>query len=230
MTGISRAILAIAGGLFASLAITLPLASAGAAEDPVALVEDITNPADGIDFMDVLPKGKVIKLGAKDTLILGYLKSCQREVITGGTVTVGAEQSIIAGGKVERRKVECDGGHMRLTADQSGKSGVMVFRGAPGKLPPAQLTLYGTSPVISLTSGSGTVVVERLDKPGEKREVTVGGGGAIRSAFFDFARHDMALAAGGLYRASSGGRELVFKVAPDAQPGVTPLVGRAIRL
>jgi hypothetical protein len=180
--------------------------------------------------MDLLPQGKVVKLGPKDTLVLGYLKSCQREVITGGTVTVGAEQSAVAGGKVERRKVECDGGHMRLTSEQSAKSGVMVFRGAPGKLPPPQLTLFGTSPVISLIGGSGTVLVERLDKPGEKQEIAVGSPGPVKSPYFDCARHGIALAPGGLYRASSAGRELVFKIAPDAQPGMAPLVARAMRL
>ena len=35
----------------------------------------------------------MIKLGPRDTIVLGYLKSCWRETITGGTVTVGAEQS-----------------------------------------------------------------------------------------------------------------------------------------
>jgi hypothetical protein len=218
------------GLALAGLALVLSLAAARAEDGQVALVEDISKPADGVDFMDVLSLGKVIRLGPKDTLILGYLKSCQREVITGGTVTVGAEQSTVAGGKVERRKVECDGGHMRLTADQSAKSGAMVFRGAPGKLPAPQITLYGASPVISLATGGGTVTIERLDKQGDRREVVIAAGGPMHSSFYDFARHDARLAAGGLYRATSGGRELVFKIAPDAQPGVTPLIGRAFRL
>jgi hypothetical protein len=74
------------------------------------------------------------------------------------------------------------------------------------------------------------VTIERLDKQGDKREVVIAAAGPVHSSFYDFARHDMSLAAGGLYRATTGGRELVFKIAPDAQPGVTPLVGRAIRL
>src|SRR5258708_8256040 len=202
MIAMPQRLIACAGAVLAGLAAAAVERPAIAAGEPVALVEDITTPAEGVDFMDVLPQGKVIKLGAKDPLILGYLKSCQREVIAGGTVTVGVEQSTVAGGKVERRKVECDGGHMRLTAEQSSKSGVMVFRGAPGKLPPAQITLYGSSPVISLIGGSRTGVLGGLDKPDVKREVGVGGSGPARAAFYDFARPHLALPAARLHPAS----------------------------
>lgn len=50
--------------------------------------------------MDYVEPGQVIRLGAADGLVLGYLKSCWRETITGGTVTVGTEQSQVAGGEV----------------------------------------------------------------------------------------------------------------------------------
>jgi hypothetical protein len=104
----------------------------------------------------------------------------------------------------------------------------MVFRGAPGKLPPMRL-MTGLVPN-RVSCGGGTVLVERLDQPGEKREIAIGGPGPVKSPYYDCARHGIELAAGGLYRASSAGRELVFKIAPDAQPGMAPLVARAMRL
>jgi hypothetical protein len=68
----------------------------------VALVEDVNSKSAGVQSMDYVAAGKQIRLGNQDTLVLSYLKSCWRETIAGGTVTVGAEQSDVAGGHVER--------------------------------------------------------------------------------------------------------------------------------
>jgi hypothetical protein len=118
-----------------ALAVFLALAGLGvgraAAAEPVALVEDVSGTAGGVEFMDYLAAGREIQLHAQDRLVLDYLRSCWRETITGGTVTVGAEQSVVKGGTVSRDKVECDGGKMRLSADQAAKSGVVVFRAPP---------------------------------------------------------------------------------------------------
>ena len=65
--------------------------------------------------MDYVEPGQVIRLGAADGLVLGYLKSCWRETITGGTVTVGTEQSQVAGGEVARVLVQCEGGNSSAT-------------------------------------------------------------------------------------------------------------------
>ena len=48
-------------------------------------------------------------------------------------------------------------------------------------------------------------------------------------AFLDLARSGTTLAAGGLYRASHSGRQVVFRIAETAAPGATPLVGRLVR-
>jgi hypothetical protein len=84
----------------------------------------------GIQFMDYVDPGQVIRLGAHDRIVLGYLKSCWRETISGGTVTVGPEQSEVAGGEAARAKVACEGGKMMRSAELAGKSGAMVFRQA----------------------------------------------------------------------------------------------------
>lgn len=202
------------------------------AQAPVAVVEDVTGNPAGVEFMDYVSAGKVIRLAAKDQIVLGYMKSCWRETITGGTVTVGLEQSEVAGGNVRREKVGCDGGKMQLSAQQASKSGAMVFRAPPKPVPGAgpqpELTLYGLSPVIDL-KGGGKLIIERLDQPGEKHEVTIGGQQLLRGSFYDFAKADKSLVAGGVYRASAGSRQIVFKVDPYARPGQAPVVSRLLR-
>jgi hypothetical protein len=202
------------------------------AQTPAALVEDVTGTPAGVEFMDYLPTGRVITLGAGDTLVIGYLRSCVRETIKGGTVTVGSDSSAVVGGTVTAEKVKCDGGGIKLALGQSAKSGVMVFRAPPksaaGAPPAAQLTLYGLSPVIDL-KGGGLLVIERLDEPGERHQVQIAAQQLVRGTFYDFAKSGVALAAGGLYRASTEGRAIVFKVDPFAQPGQAPVVGRLLR-
>ncbi|MCM0019557.1 MAG: hypothetical protein NBV67_06155 [Tagaea sp.] len=198
-----------------------------------ALVEDAKGRNLDVDFMDYVDVGRVIKLGPNDELVLGYLRSCWRETIKGGTVTVGAERSDVAGGSVRREKVECDGGRMRLTQAQSGQAGVMVFRAPPrpaGAPAQPQATLYGLSPVLDVRGG-GTVTIERVDQAGEKLTIQVAAQQLQRGAFHDLAKSGQALVAGGVYKASAGpGREMVFKIDPEAKPGQAPIVSRLLRL
>jgi hypothetical protein len=209
------------------------LVSAAVAQTPAAIVEEVGGVA-GVQFMDYVEPGRVIRLGGHDRIVLGYLKSCWRETITGGIVTVGAEQSEVAGGEVVRAKIACEGGKMMLSAELAGKSGAMVFRQVPTRqsaaaIPHPQFTLYGLSPVFEMRPG-GRLVVERLDQPGERHEFAVTDQQLVRGAFLDFAKVGVALAAGGIYRAKSAGQEIVFKIDPDAKPGDMPLAGRLARL
>ncbi len=202
-----------------------------AAGMPVAVVEDVTGSPPGIQFMDYVDAGQVIHLGARDTIVLGYLKSCWQETIAGGTVTVGAEQSEVQGGKIDRAKVPCEGGKMQLTAELA-KSGAMVFRDRPHLTKKAlhpEFTLYGLSPVVEVKLG-GTLVIDRLDQPGEHHEVAIGAAQLVHGSFLDLAKAGVVLSAGGIYRATAGGQQMVFKIDPNAQPGDAPIVGRLLRL
>ena len=203
------------------------------AQSPAAVVEEVQGNVPGIAFMDYVDPGQVIHLGAQDRIVLGYLKSCWRETISGGTVTIGAEQSEVAGGEVARAKVACEGGKMMLSAELAGKSGAMVFRQVPkpqaAALPHAQFTLYGLSPVFEVRP-PGKLVIERLDQPGERHEISVTEAQLVRGAFLDLAKSGVALAPGGIYRAKLADREIVFKIDADAKPGDVPLVGRLARL
>src|SRR5256885_2837328 len=56
---------------------------------PTALVEDVTSTTVEVEFMDYVGSGQVIKLAPRDVLVLSYLKSCEHETITGGSVVLG---------------------------------------------------------------------------------------------------------------------------------------------
>lgn len=201
------------------------------AETPVAVVEDVKGKPSGVEFMDYVVPGKVIRLGPNDSIVLGYLASCWRETITGGTVRVGAEQSMVHDGQIERVKVDCDGGGKR-SADQKTREGAAtVFRGMAasrsGALP--QVTIYGLSPILEL-KGPGKLVLERLDQQGERHEITVGKKALLRGKFYDFAKARKSLTAGASYLARIGDQETIFSIDPAAKPGATPVVGRLVRL
>jgi hypothetical protein len=205
------------------------LSLSAVAAEPVALVEDVTGSSAGVDAMTYVAPGTVIKLGAKDKLVLDYLRSCVRESVAGGTVTVGTETSRITGGTVGRETVPCDGGQLTLSNGEAAESGVVVFRMPPGKKVRVERRLYGLCPLIDLPGG-GRLVVERLDHAGEKIEIDVAPAQLVHGSFYDFATAGRSLAAGGLYRASAGGRHVVFTIDPQAQPGQAPLAGRLLKL
>src|SRR5262249_52484317 len=114
---------------------------------PTALVEDVKGATTDVQFMDYVGKGQVIKLGPDDVIVLSYLKSCEHETITGGTVTVGADRSDVQDGNVVRAKVPCDGGKIRLSAEQASQSAASAFRLQNADI---QHTIYARTPVIQL--------------------------------------------------------------------------------
>jgi hypothetical protein len=206
------------------------LSSAAVAATPVALVEDVEGKV-AVGFMDYLAEGQTFEVPTGAKVVIGYFDSCRRETIDGGKVVVGAAQSRVEGGRVERETVECDGGKMLLTSAQASASGVMAFRGfAPGqKLPQPSYTIYGASPVFELRK-PGTLYIQRLDKTSGEIELDLAAKDLLDGRFYDFARTGKKLEAGGLYRIATEDGNLVVKVDPKAKPGKGALVGRLIRL
>jgi hypothetical protein len=202
-----------------------------AAQAPVAVVEDVKGKVAGVEFMDYVAPGKIIRLGPRDSIVLGYMKSCWRETITGGTVVVGEEASLVHGGQVERGTVGCDAGRIQLSAREAAQSAATVVRsmstGQAGARPP--LTLYGASPVVQVRA-RGALVVERMDQAGERHEIALRGKAFVRGQFYDFARAGKALTPGATYTARLGDKTTVFRIDPQAQPGATPIVGRLVRV
>ncbi|WP_029582021.1 hypothetical protein [Bradyrhizobium sp. URHD0069] len=217
--------------MFAAVVGFVSFTGLAAAQTPVAVVEEVQGAVTGAEFMDYVIPGKVIKLGQAGTVVLGYMKSCRRETITGiGTVIVGAEESMVHLGEVKADKVDCDSGNSRPINRAVGESAAMAVRslGAKGSMPP-QLTLYGLSPVIE-TTGRGKLLVERLDVKGERYDVSLTPASVVRGKFYDFAKNGTALKPGGTYAASLGSRRAVFLVDPGAGPGPTPIIGRLVRM
>jgi hypothetical protein len=200
-----------------------------AAQAPVAVVEDVQGPVSGVEFMDYVAPGKVIKLGQGGTVVLGYIKSCWRETITGvGTVIVGNEDSMVHLGEAKTSKVACDSAHTQLIDRETGESAATVVRSLDGKDSP-RFTVYGLSPVIE-TTGRGRLVVERLDAKGERYDLALTAASLVRGKFYDFAKTGTALTPGGIYEASQGARKAVFQVDQNAQSGATAIIGRLVRL
>jgi hypothetical protein len=223
--GIRIAILAVAGGMAAgSIAVAAPT--------EVALVENLTGTPAGVEVMDYLDAGKVIALGPQDTMVLSYMRSCLQETITGGTVTVGTDQSEVQGAKVVRTKVACDAGKTLVVGNQAPEFGGRVFRSAPpveASASTPQFILYGRSPVVEVTA-PGPLSIERIDRDGERFVVDIGPEQLVHGRFYDFAKWGRNLTAGGVYRLSQGARDIVFKIDAHAKPGHTPIVGRLLRI
>ena len=67
LSRIRNAALAFAGAVLAT--------SAASAASPVALIEELSGNPAGLEVMDYLEMGRIIRLGARETLVLSYLNS-----------------------------------------------------------------------------------------------------------------------------------------------------------
>ena len=117
---IGLATLAFAGALA-----VIP-ASAG---DPIALVESVTSHSQRMELMTYAHVGQVIRLSPDQTMVLSYSDSCVQETVTGGTITVGTEQSEVRSGQVERAQGYCATGKKVEPSEREINAGGRVFRG-----------------------------------------------------------------------------------------------------
>ena len=201
----------------AMMALTFVPGSAFAQQGPVAIVEEVDSKGAGVEFMEYLMEGRTVHLAPKERLVIGYLKSCWRETITDGTVTIEPRtQSETIGGNVERIKVRCNSKKKALVTKQTVGSGAMVFRKMPGR-PKVQVTIYGQSPVFEVGDASN-LVIERLGQKERPIHVDMAERQHMRGSFYDLAKSNISLAPGGIYRATVGGREVIFRVDKLAEP------------
>jgi hypothetical protein len=196
---------------------------------PTALVEDVKSANADIAFMDYVGPGQVIKLAPGDVLVLSYLKSCEHETITGGTVVVGLQRSEVQGGEIVRAKVPCDGGKMRLTAQQANASAASAFRLQSADIEP---TLYARAPAVQLPKSLGaderTLRIDRTDRRGERLSFKLDDS-VVTAGFYDLAKMKVKLARGAIYEASIGARKVTFLVDAKAKSGPAPIVSRLLR-
>ncbi|MDP1867555.1 hypothetical protein [Bradyrhizobium sp.] len=201
------------------------------AQAPVAVVEEVQGNVSGAEFMDYIVPGKVIRLGQGASIVVGYMKSCRRETISGvGTIIVGEDESKVHLAEVEAARTNCDPAQVhattRATSDVAASVVRSVGKGAAPAGPP--LTLYGTSPLVE-AKGRGTLVFERLDQKGERQQFDLTGN-QLKGRFYDLAGTSKSLTPGATYAATFASRKVVFRVDPQAKPGPTPIVGRLLRL
>jgi hypothetical protein len=211
----------------------LALAGPAAAQSPVAVVEDVQGKVTGAEFMDYVTPKTVIKVPAGGSVVISYMKSCQREKISGlGTVIIGTDESFVQFADVRREKTDCDSSQSHATTKATSEAAATVLRslGDKNAAPKVktQLTVYGTSPMVE-AKGKGTLVIERLDVKGEQQQIELNGS-QPKGKFYDFASSNRALTPGGIYSATFGTSKIVFQVDANAKPGATPIVGRLIRL
>ncbi len=208
-------------------------ATSAVAADMTALVEDVKGRIQGVEFMDYVAAGRTLRLGVGDTLTLGYLSSCLRETITGGVVKIGVEQSEVTGGRVERVRIECDGGRLKLAANQATASGVMVFRSPPcpkrdGQPAEPQAIVYSLAPIFELRQ-AGAISIERLDAAAPVIELPNAGAQLQRGKFFDLGAAGHLLVAGGVYCVKSGARWVVFRIDPGAKAASGGALARLVK-
>ena len=188
-----------------------------------ALVEDVKSPTVDVEFMDYVGNGQVIKLGPADSIVLSYLKSCEHETITGGTVFVGLERSDVQGGSVARTKVPCDGGKMHLSAAQASQSAASAFRlQSAGVLQ----TVHASTPLFklprSLANGERELLIRRTDRQGEHYKLTIDDATAS-AGFYDLGKSDVSLSRGGTYAVTIGDHKLTLGV--DANADISAKIG-----
>jgi hypothetical protein len=192
-------------------------------------VEDVKSATAEIEFMDYVGNGQVIRLEPRDVLVLSYLKSCEHETITGGTVIVGAERSDVQDGQIVRAKVPCDGGKMRLSSQQASKSAASAFRLQSAEIEP---TLYARTPLLQLPKGLAsqdrTLLIEGVNRRGEHYKLQIDDTAAA-AGYYDLAKANVSLTRGGIYDASIGSHKVTFQIDAKAKSGAVPVVSRLLR-
>jgi hypothetical protein len=212
--------------------LALTSAATAAGQAPVAVVEDVEGKVTGAEFMDYVVPGQVIKLGAGGKIVLGYMKSCWHEEISGiGTVIVGTEQSSVHLSEFKADKVPCDSSQAERIGKATGESAATIVRSLSVDSPkaPPPLVLHGVTPIVGV-SERGMLVVERTDVKGERHEVDLTKAPLARGKFYDLAKSGIALKPGGSYAMTLKSKHTAFVIDAAAAPGKGPVIGRLVTL
>jgi hypothetical protein len=229
MSNIRR--LAGAAGFGSCVTTALLGVGVAAAAPPVALVEDVDAKVPGVAMMDYLEQGRRLDLGSGGWIEIDYFSSCLHERIVGGVVRVGTERSEVSEGTVERHRVQCDSGKITLTDSQAERAAGFVQRGGAElknrihAMEKNQLILHGAAPLI-VGDGKNDVVISRFGDSQDRETLPLASSGG--RPFYDYASHGRSLDSGAVYIATSGDRQVVFRIDREAAPGSTPKLGRLI--
>jgi hypothetical protein len=198
---------------------SVAMPSEGAQED-VAIVEDVSPGIGNLRRFDLIAAGRSAELGQNGRIVLGYLKSCWQDSIAGGRAVVEPLKSLVEGGALTRRRVECDAAGLA----QMNSAGLVARGGnsvAGPALPEPDVNLYGLSPIV-ISSEPGSLLIERLDATAAPLRLE------LAESKIDLHEKNIALLANGLYRFSRGSTAFVVRIDGLAEPGRAPAVGRLV--
>lgn len=187
----------------------------------VAILEEIQSAGGKHTAFDELKVGDRIELGAGGSAVIGYLDSCVRESIQGGTVTIANGQSDVEGGTVARETIACEATQLVLSEEEAGKSATVAFRAPPWEKHLRQV-VPSASPLV-LAAGV-QLEIKRLD--GDEPTLNL----PLQDGKVDLAARNATLTPGGFYQLTAGQKQIVIKIDPDAQPGPMPAMSRLVRL
>ena len=199
----------------AATPVVLAIAPAAAAPKPVAIVEESPRNEGPGQMFDLVAEGTEIGLSPSETIVLGYLKSCVRETITGGKVVIGNKESVVEGGKVAREKTECAVTQLALTADESQQSATIAFRGQVKHI-------YSRQPIIIARKSDG-VIIEPVNG-GETWRIEPENGR------IDFQAAKLEMQPGAAYRVKGFTQTVIVEVDPKADKAKTGILERIVIL
>ncbi|MBK1868399.1 hypothetical protein [Taklimakanibacter albus] len=205
--------------LFAFVTLVMGFSPQVQAGEPVAIVEEAPERT-GVFLMDYLEAGTAFELASDEKLVISYLKSCQRETITGGRVIVGFEKSTVKGGALQREEIDCSGRGMKLSSGQAQESGVTAYRETDKFA--AFAASYGTQPLFAPIE-NGPAIIQRVDSFEPPKDVEASG------ARLDLQALGISLTPGAIYRLRGPKVDFLFAIAPTAKAGPVPLIARLIR-
>ncbi len=207
----------------AIIAVSILALTAEAWAGPTAIIEEIGTAREDFQPMDFLDAGEKIDLKSGETLHLGYLDSCIREEIRGGTVTIGKEQSIVTGGRVTRNVLVCEGGTSIAKGKKKRDAGAVVFRANVGKsTAKPEHVVFALSPLVHLSSTPGEIRIMRLDGRGKVFRIPV------EDEWVDLAKSRIKLKRNVIYRLEAGDRATTFRISPQAKSEAV-LLSRLLR-
>lgn len=196
---------------------------AAASAQAVAILEEIAGATGKHEAFDELKAGERIALGQDGRAVIGYLGSCVRETIKGGTVVVGKDRSQVEGGKVARETIPCEATQLVLRDEEAGKSATFSTRPMPWERELRQI-VPSLSPLIWV-GAKGQLAIKRLDNEEQQTQSLPIEGGKV-----DLAAHKVELVPNGFYELRAGKKRMVIKIHENAQAGAMPAMSRLVRL
>ncbi|MEM8793799.1 MAG: hypothetical protein AAGE80_19460 [Pseudomonadota bacterium] len=184
-----------------------------------ALVEGITGQSRPAKF-DILPEGTKLQIADGAELLLGYPASCVQERIRGGTILIGANESQVSGGAVERSAFDC-GVSMVLAENERQVSGASVWRTENAQ---GHILVSDLSPVLALGDAPAFMTIVRTDLPGSQIRI------ASPGSHLDLAERGIKLEPGGIYEIAFGDRRAMIEVDFEATKAGGPLLTRFVKM